>query len=113
MSAMAFQITGNSIVCSTVCSDVHQISKLRITDHLCGEPPVTGGFPAQRVSNAEKKLSFHDIIMARRVPTSCGVVKGRTLRLATWYPMELFNLYKMFSSTKYGANGNTRGLRFA
>ena len=54
MSAMASQITGVSIVCAGVCSGVDQrTSKLRVTG-LCDEkPPVTGGFPSQRASNAE------------------------------------------------------------
>ena len=47
MTAMASQITGVSIVCSTYYS-----SKLRVTGLCGGNSPVTGGFPAQRVSNA-------------------------------------------------------------
>ena len=55
MSAMASQITGVSIVCSTVCSGANQIKhqKVRITGLCEGHPPVTGGFPSQRASNAE------------------------------------------------------------
>ena len=55
MSAIAFQITGVSIVCSIVClrRRSKKTSKLRVTG-LCEENPlVTGGFPSQRASNAE------------------------------------------------------------
>ena len=44
MSAMAFQITGISIVCSTVCSGADQQNI---------KPPVTGEFPAQKASIPE------------------------------------------------------------
>ena len=57
----ASQITGASIVCSTVCSGASQ-RNIKAPRHwpLWGEstgdrwnPPVTGGFPPQRVSHAE------------------------------------------------------------
>ena len=51
MGAMAFQITVVSIVRSTVCSK--KTFKLRATDLFEGNPPVNGGFPSQRASNAE------------------------------------------------------------
>ena len=55
MSDMASQITGVSIVCPTADQTKHQSSALLA---LCeGNPPVTGGFPSQRVSNAEN-VSF-------------------------------------------------------
>ena len=38
-------------------------SKLRVTGLCAGNSPVTGQFPAQRVSNAEKKFPFDDVIM--------------------------------------------------
>ena len=50
MSAMATQITGVSIVCSTVCSGADQRKYL------------TSEFPAQRASNAEN-VSFDGVIM--------------------------------------------------
>ena len=55
MSAVASQMTDVSIVCSTVCSGAHQrkTSKLGVTGLCKGNPPVTGGFPTQRASNAE------------------------------------------------------------
>ena len=55
MSAMASQITSVSI-----CLHGHlfrrrskKTSKLRVTGLCEGNPPVTGGFPSQRASNAE------------------------------------------------------------
>ena len=54
MSAMASQITGVSIVCSTVGSDAdRKISKLRVTGLCAGNSPVTCEFPAQKASEAE------------------------------------------------------------
>ena len=55
ISALASQITGVSIVCSTVCSMCRskKTSKLRVTGLCEGNSPVTGEFPAQMVSNAE------------------------------------------------------------
>ena len=54
MSATASQITGVSMVCSTVCSDADKkTSKLRVTGLCEGNSPVTGEFPSQRASNAE------------------------------------------------------------
>ena len=55
MSTMVSQITSNSTDYSTACSCLpqrnHQNSTLLA---LCeGNPPVTGGFPSQRASNAE------------------------------------------------------------
>ena len=55
MSAMASQISANSTVCLTVCFRkqwrAHTNSTLLA---VCeGNPPVTGGFPSQRASNAE------------------------------------------------------------
>ena len=47
MSAMASQITGISIVCSTVCSSLGQ------RKHQSSASLVTGGFPSQRASNTE------------------------------------------------------------
>ena len=55
MGSMASQITNVSIVCSTVCSGADQrkqTSKLRVTGLCKGNPPVTGGCPSQRASNA-------------------------------------------------------------
>ena len=55
MSTMSSQITGVSIVYSTVCSGVDQkkTPKLRVTGLYAGNSSVTGEFPAQRASNAE------------------------------------------------------------
>ena len=48
-------------------------SKLRVTGLCEGKPPVTGGFPSQRASNAEMFL-FGDVIMRRsdRCASSCN-----------------------------------------
>ena len=56
MSAMASQIIGVSIVCSNVCLGAHQRKtvKFRVTGLCEGNLPVTGGFPSQMASNAEK-----------------------------------------------------------
>ena len=50
MSAMASQITGASIVCSTICSGV---DKKHQSSASLGNPPVTGGFSSQTASHAE------------------------------------------------------------
>ena len=50
---MTSQVTGVSIVCSTVCYRSKKISQLRVTALCEGHPPVAGGLPSQRASNAE------------------------------------------------------------
>ena len=64
MSAVVSQITGVSIVYSTVCLDRRskKASKLRATGLCEGNSPVTGELPAQRASNAEI-FPFDDVIM--------------------------------------------------
>ena len=52
MGAMASQITGVSIVCTTVSSGAES-SMLRFTGLCEGNSPLTGEFPAQGASNAE------------------------------------------------------------
>ena len=56
MGAMASQITSITSVCSVVYSmrRSRKTSKLRVTGLCVGNSPVTGEFPAQRTSNAEK-----------------------------------------------------------
>ena len=53
MSAIASQITGISIVCSIPCSCAYQRKHQSSASLREGNPPVTGGFPSQRASNAE------------------------------------------------------------
>ena len=55
MNVIVSQITGNLTVCPTLCSGYQQSKHQRSTLlALCeGNPPVTGGFPSQRASNAE------------------------------------------------------------
>ena len=59
MSTMASQINSLTIVNTTVYSQIKnkQTTKLRVTGLWAGNSPVTGEFPAQRVSNAEN-VSF-------------------------------------------------------
>ena len=52
MSAMASQITGVSIVYSSVYSDADQ-TKIKGPRHCEGDSPVTVEFPAQRASYAD------------------------------------------------------------
>ena len=64
LGAMVFQITGVSIVCSTVCSgeDKKHTSKLRVTDLCEGNPPMTGGFRHKRPVT-RKMFPFDDVIL--------------------------------------------------
>ena len=58
MSAMVSQITGVSIVYSTVVqAQIKEISKVRVTGLCEGKSPMTGEFLAQRTSNEGK--CFH------------------------------------------------------
>ena len=69
--------TDNSIVCSTVCSGKYlRCQNFAILALWWGNPPVTGGFPSQRASNA-----CHDIV--KNVPSLPGVELAplRLLRL--------------------------------
>ena len=67
MRAMASQITGVSIVCSTVCSATDQRKHHAPRRWpLWGNPPVICEFPTQRASNAEN-ISFDDVIMWNHV----------------------------------------------
>ena len=59
MNAVASQIIGVSIVCSTVYSGT---SKLRVTGLCKGNPPVTGGSP-HRGPVTRKMFTFDDVIM--------------------------------------------------
>ena len=56
IKSTASQITGVSMVCSTVCSGADQ-SKHQSSASLAiygGNSPVTGGFPSQKANNAER-----------------------------------------------------------
>ena len=65
MSAMASQISGVSIIYSTVClgNIFKETSKFHVTGLCEGNSPVTDELPAQRTSNAEM-FSFDDVIMS-------------------------------------------------
>ena len=47
MTTMEFQITGDSIICWTICSgsDKKKTPKLHVAGFCEGNSPVTGGFP--------------------------------------------------------------------
>ena len=79
MSAMASQITSNTIVYSTVYS-----RRRSSTPHvigLCeGNSPVTGEFPAQMASNAKMRL-FDDVTMTFQTDTYAEIV---ALCMITW-----------------------------
>ena len=62
MSTMTSQITGVSIVYSTVQAQMKETSKLRVTGLCVGNLPGTDEFPAQKASNA-KRFPFDDVIM--------------------------------------------------
>ena len=64
MGAMASQITSLTIIYSTVYSGAYQRKhkKIRVTGLCVGNSLVTGEFPAQMASNAEK-FPFDYVIM--------------------------------------------------
>ena len=70
MSTMVSQITSLMIVCSAIYSmgRSKKTSKLHVTGLCEGNSPLTGEFPAQRASNAEKMFSFDDVIMVMLYP---------------------------------------------
>ena len=59
MSVIASQITGLSIVFSSVClgADQRKLQSIALLALCEGNPPVTGGFPSQMASNGED-ISF-------------------------------------------------------
>ena len=73
---MASQITGFSIVYSTVCSsaDQRKYSKLCVTGLCEGDSPVSGEFPAQRASKAENVFIWwrHHVIRHKVCSLLCG-----------------------------------------
>ena len=80
-SALASQITGVSMVCSTVCSDADQ------RKHRTSEPchwPLWGEFPSQRASNAENVSIWwrhHEIW--KSLPTA-NYISGIRATLTSW-----------------------------
>ena len=73
MNVMTSQITSNSIVCLAACSVWHrgkrQSAALLVlcyrnppVTHYEGNPPVTGGFPPQRTSNAESGFYSRQVL---------------------------------------------------
>ena len=53
-----------------------------VTGPLWGNPPVTGGFPSQRASNAEM-FSFDEVIMEIRICSFTAVQRNASLRICT------------------------------
>ena len=82
MSPMGSQITGVTIVYSTVWlgGDKKKTSKLQVTGFCEGNSPVTGEFPAQRASNAENVSPFDDVVMMLLHP----VVRNTVLMSYEW-----------------------------
>ena len=71
MSTIASQITGVSMVCSTVFfrRRLKTTSKLHVTGLCEWNPPVTGGFPSQRASNEPKCFYLMASYFAMNTPT--------------------------------------------
>ena len=91
ISVMASQITGVSSVCSTVCSGhwSKKTSKLRVTGHCKGNPPVTSGFP-HKGPIERKMFPFDDLIImaSHDYPLVCGtfnIFLAATKQLYKWY----------------------------
>ena len=88
---MTFQITSLTIVYSTVYSGPDQgprkTSKLCVTGLCVGNSPVTGEFPTQRASNAEKMFIFDDVIMYSRMLHYIPVL----------FPVNIIKLFKQKS----------------
>ena len=55
-------------------------SELRVTGLCAGNSPVTGEFPAQRASNAEK-FPFYDVIMIAKHDENCMEYKNNHVKL--------------------------------
>ena len=73
MGFMASQITGQSSLFGSILKTHHRTTSLALCE---GNPPVTGGFPPQRVSNA-KSVPWHYVNMDKSVKyCSEGVNNG-------------------------------------
>ena len=85
MSMIVSQITGVSIVCSTICSK--KTSKLCVTGLCEGNPPVIDGFPSQRASNMQNiSIWWHHHIMPNnsvRIGFPDNIVHGTNMG-PTW-----------------------------
>ena len=95
MSTMASQITSVKIVDSTVCSEVDQRKHQRAaTPAFVWNSPVTGEFPAQRVSNTENVSIWwrHHVAI---LPTVHCLFKSLHLisRFATTYIMRSITIF--------------------
>ena len=75
MSVIAFPINGNSTVYSTASSDLQQINLNSASLALCdGNPPVTGGFPSQRASNAAWYHAHSPVVGGLEMGHSAGQI---------------------------------------
>ena len=104
MSAMASQITSLTIVYSTVCLFRHRwkkTSKLCVTGFCAANSPVTGKFPAQRVSNAENVFIWWRHHEWPRL---------RDCSLSSWWPHTLPGY--LFISYKIHPKNYAHGSRF-
>ena len=78
MSAMTSQITSITIVYSTVYTgEDKKKSKLRVTGPCEGNSAVTGEFPAQMASNAEKVSIWRRHHVSTFVQVACGLTESR------------------------------------
>ena len=99
MRVMASQITGVSIVCSTICLGADQRKyKSSASLVLEGNPPISGEFPLQRASNAENVSIWwrHDVVLCFEF------VNVSVLKRSGWfnypYPSGLFHTLKLMSA---------------
>ena len=91
ISAIAPQIIGVSIVCSTICSGAADQRKYQsfVSLAFVKNPPVTSGFPSQRASNAEM-FPFGDVIMGQvnshsaTIFPNCGAILNNVIGLAKY-----------------------------
>ena len=122
---MTSQITGVSIVCSTVCSGAdrsNKTSKLHVTGLCAGNSPVTSEFPAQRTSNTENVSTwwrhhadqhywfFTDDILSALLCVCGKYFRGKMTRLyQDWYYFPV----KVASQFVYGWELNVKKYIFA
>ena len=70
----------------------HKTSKLRVTGLCVGNSPVTGGFPAQRASNAENVFIWwcHHIVSSNRFHFCWRSIEMASKKLKCWYHLGFF-----------------------
>ena len=98
---MASQITSLTIVCllnRLFRPSSKKTSKLRVTGLCVGNSPVTGEFPTQRASNAEK-FPFDYVIMLQRGNMSHNQAL-RNLKTASYRCRFVWSLWKLTTSRR-------------